>query len=135
MPGSGAESDRPISDQRPHDPSCLLRTSTVTPSADAASGKPTPTTSAPSVSRVSTLSLTDAGAGAVAAPSGAGMVAVVAAAATARPGANETRSTLGVTACGAAPTETTGTTNAVPASSVDAVTMRRILMVRPSRDR
>src|SRR5688572_1617746 len=136
VPGSGAESDRPIAAQRPHDPSCRLRTSTVTPFADARSGKPTPTTSAPSVSRVSTVSLTDAGAAAAEAASGVAEAAGVAvapaapageAAATARPGANATRSTLGATACGDAPTVTTGTTSAVPASRVDAVTMRRIL--------
>ena len=132
LPGSGAESLSPIGVHEPHRPSTLLRTLTLTPLAAAASGKPTPTTSAPSVSRVSTLSAPAATA-AEAAPVDAVPDAPLDV--TCEAGIR-TRSTEGLTACGAAPTVTTGTTMTVPASRVDAVTMRRILMdFRPSHDR
>src|SRR6478735_4264420 len=111
LPGSGAESLRPTAVQEPHWPPVLLRTDTVTPWAVARSGNPTPTTSTPSVSRVSTLS--DAVSGVAFAPA----AAAVARAAVGCAAGMGTRSTDGRTACGAAPTETTGTTTNMPASS------------------
>ncbi len=53
---SGAESESPTGVHGPHIPSCRVRTVTVTVRAVSRSGNVTPTTSAPSVSRVSVLS-------------------------------------------------------------------------------
>jgi hypothetical protein len=102
----------------------MLRTVTLTPAAVAASGKPTPTTSAPPVARVRRLSTVEVPLGA-AAPFAA---AAAEAPATGEPAGMGTRWTEGRTAWGAAPTETTGTTMVLVASRVDAATMRTVLM-------
>ena len=134
LPGSGAESLRGTAVHGPHRPEVLLRTVTLTPRAAAASGKPTPTTSASPVARVSRLSTVPVPL-VVAAPVVAALAAAAGATATGAPAGMGTLSTEGRTACGAAPTETTGPTTALVASKVDTARMRTVLMARPRKVR
>ena len=132
LPGSGAESLSPTGGPRAPAAVALLRTDTVTPSADAAVREAdTDDVGAVGVTGQDALGCrcrAPRRAGAAdrrgralgAAPEAAGCAAGMG-----------TRSSEGLTACGVAPTDTTGTTMAAPASKVDAVTMRRVSWFDP----